>query len=195
MDLSQTIWCGTSMGEVDAPPKLNTDVDLDQMEDMLDDIRHEYPSLETDWPPMEEVHQFYKLLEVADAKVHEGTKVPVLQVVTWLMAMKSKYNFSNNYYNNITKLIIDLLRRTIRCQRTCISLKRLSWVLAWTMRRLMRAKIIACCSGGITRMTPIACTARTQGMQWWWTRKALRSLQKSRSSNSVSCLLLHDCKP
>jgi hypothetical protein len=48
MDLSQTIWCGTSMGEVDAPPKLNTDVDLDQMEDMLDDIRHEYPSLETD---------------------------------------------------------------------------------------------------------------------------------------------------
>lgn len=82
MALSQTIWCGTSMGEVDAPPKLNTDVDLDQMEDMLDDIRHEYPSLETDRPPMEEVHQFYKLLEVADAKVHEGTKVTILQIVT-----------------------------------------------------------------------------------------------------------------
>jgi hypothetical protein len=79
------------------------------MEDMLDDIWHEYPTLETHWPPPEEVQQFYKLLEASDAKVHEGTNMILLQVVTRLMVMKSKYNFSNNCCNDIVKLIIGLL--------------------------------------------------------------------------------------
>jgi hypothetical protein len=60
-------------------------------------------------PRAKEVQQFYKLLEALDAKVHEGTNVTILQVVTRLMVMKSKYNFSNNRYNDIVKLIIDLL--------------------------------------------------------------------------------------
>jgi hypothetical protein len=33
----------------------------------------------------------------------------VLQVVTHLMGMKLKYNFSNQCYNDIVKLIIDLI--------------------------------------------------------------------------------------
>jgi hypothetical protein len=41
--------------------------------------------------------------------VHDGTKLTVLQVVTCLMGMKSKYNFSTQCYNNIMKLIIDLI--------------------------------------------------------------------------------------
>jgi hypothetical protein len=55
------------------------------------------------------VKEFYKLLEASEAKVHEGTDVTVLQAVTRLMAMKSKYSFSNNCYNDIVKLIIDLI--------------------------------------------------------------------------------------
>jgi hypothetical protein len=35
--------------------------------------------------------------------------VTVLQAVTQLIAMKSKYNFSNQCYNDIVKLIIDLI--------------------------------------------------------------------------------------
>jgi hypothetical protein len=35
--------------------------------------------------------------------------VTVLQAVTHLMVMKSKYNFSNNCYNDIVKLIFYLL--------------------------------------------------------------------------------------
>jgi hypothetical protein len=38
-------------GEVNAP----SESDVDRMDDMLDDIRHEYPALETDQPPLEEV--------------------------------------------------------------------------------------------------------------------------------------------
>jgi NADPH-dependent 7-cyano-7-deazaguanine reductase QueF len=41
--------------------------------------------------------------------VHDGTDVTVLQAVTRLMAFKSKYIFSNKCYNNIMKLIIDLI--------------------------------------------------------------------------------------
>jgi DNA-directed RNA polymerase subunit RPC12/RpoP len=41
--------------------------------------------------------------------VHVGTDVTVLQAVTRLMAMKSKYNFLNQCYNDIVKLIIDLI--------------------------------------------------------------------------------------
>jgi hypothetical protein len=41
--------------------------------------------------------------------VHDGADLTVLQAVTHLMGMKSMYNFSNQCYNNIMKLIIDLI--------------------------------------------------------------------------------------
>jgi hypothetical protein len=41
--------------------------------------------------------------------VHDGTDVTVLQAVTRLMGLKSKYNFSNQCYNDIVKLVIDLI--------------------------------------------------------------------------------------
>jgi hypothetical protein len=41
--------------------------------------------------------------------VHDGIRLTVLQAVTRLMGMKSKYNFSNQCYNDIVKLIIDLI--------------------------------------------------------------------------------------
>jgi hypothetical protein len=55
------------------------------------------------------VHNFYRLIAAGDEKVHDGTDVIVLQAVTHLMTMKSKYNFSNQCYNDIVKLIIDLI--------------------------------------------------------------------------------------
>jgi hypothetical protein len=41
--------------------------------------------------------------------VHNGTDLIVLQAVTCLMGMKSKYNFSNQCYNDIVKLLINLI--------------------------------------------------------------------------------------
>jgi hypothetical protein len=55
------------------------------------------------------VHNFYYLITASEEKVHDGTNVTVLQAVTRLMAFKSKYNFSNQCYNNIVKLILDLI--------------------------------------------------------------------------------------
>jgi hypothetical protein len=55
------------------------------------------------------VQNFYRLLAASDEKVHNGTDLIILQAVTCLMGMKSKYNFSNQCYNDIVKLLINLI--------------------------------------------------------------------------------------
>jgi hypothetical protein len=41
--------------------------------------------------------------------VHDGTEVTMLQAVTYFMVFKSMYSFSNKCYNDVMKLIIDLI--------------------------------------------------------------------------------------
>jgi hypothetical protein len=55
------------------------------------------------------VQIFNRLLATSEEKVHDETDVTVLEVVTHLMRFKSKYNFLNQCYNDIIKLIIDLV--------------------------------------------------------------------------------------
>jgi hypothetical protein len=79
------------------------------MDDMIADISMEYDlGSEVQHPPLE-VQNFYRLLAASDEKVHDGTELIVLYAVTHLMRMKLKYNFSNQCYNDIVKLIIDLI--------------------------------------------------------------------------------------
>jgi hypothetical protein len=81
--------------------------DVDQMDDMVADIGRGY-DLESKDPPLE-VQNFYRLLVTSEEKVHDGIDMTMLQVVTHLMGFKSKYNFSNQCYNNIVKFVIDLI--------------------------------------------------------------------------------------
>jgi hypothetical protein len=83
--------------------------DEDRMDDMIADIGMEYDLGSGDQHPPSKVQNFYRLLATSDEKVHDGTELTVLQAVTHLMGMKSKYNFSNQCYNDIMKLIIDLI--------------------------------------------------------------------------------------
>jgi hypothetical protein len=78
------------------------------MDDMITDIGMEYDLGSGDQHPPPEVQNFYRLLAASDEKVHDGTELTILQAVTHLMGLKSKYNFSNQCYNNIVKLIIDI---------------------------------------------------------------------------------------
>jgi hypothetical protein len=94
---------------VETTVELDGDQDVDRMDNMVDDIRNEYIELRNNQALPEDVKEFYKLLEASEARMHEGTDVSILQAVTRLMVMKSKYSFSNNYYNDIVKLIIDLI--------------------------------------------------------------------------------------
>jgi hypothetical protein len=59
-------------------------------------------------PPLE-VQNSYRLIAASEEKVHDVTDMTMLQAVTRLMGFKSKYNFSNQCYNNIMKFVIDLI--------------------------------------------------------------------------------------
>jgi hypothetical protein len=78
-----------------------------RMDDIVADIGRGYGLESTDLPP--EVQNFYRFLIALEEKVHDDIDVNVLKAVTHLMTFKLKYNFSNQYYNNIVKLIIDLI--------------------------------------------------------------------------------------
>jgi hypothetical protein len=98
-------------GEVQPPTAVESDGndDEDRMDDMIADIGMEYDLGSGDQHPPPEVQSFYMLFAASEEKVHDGTALTILQAVTRLMAMKSKYNFSNQCYNDIVKLIIDLI--------------------------------------------------------------------------------------
>jgi hypothetical protein len=77
------------------------------MDCMVADIERGY-DLESE-DPLPKVQNFYRLLTISEEKMHDSTDVMVLQAMTHLIAFKSKYNFSNQCYNDIKKLIIDLI--------------------------------------------------------------------------------------
>jgi hypothetical protein len=91
------------------PVESDGNEDEDHMDEMVADIGREYEIESGEQGEPLEVQNFHRLLAVTDEKVHDGTDVTVLQAVTHLMMMKSKYNFLNQCYNNMVKLIIDLI--------------------------------------------------------------------------------------
>jgi hypothetical protein len=83
----------------------------------------------------------------------------ILQPVTCLMGMKSKYNFSNQCYNNIVRLIIDLIPEKHNMPKDLYQSKKIVAGLGmnYELRRLMCAQGTTCCSGRSTRMILNVC--------------------------------------
>jgi hypothetical protein len=79
--------------------------DVNRMDKMLEAIQVEV----TVDPPTMEVESFFKLLKALEEPLYEHTEVTLLAFNTWLVAIKSKYFFSNNCYNDLLKLISDIL--------------------------------------------------------------------------------------
>ena len=77
------------------------------MDEMLQDLRKDpnfvFPPHSKELPP--DVKKFFDLLKAAEEPLHEHTKVSILAFVTRLMAIKSKFVFSNNCYNELLILI------------------------------------------------------------------------------------------
>jgi hypothetical protein len=84
----------------------------DAMHKMLDSLHAEL-NLSSKDPATPEVSRFFKLLKGSEEPLHEHTDVSILAFMTRLMAIKSyKYFFfSNNYYNEILKLLGDVLAK------------------------------------------------------------------------------------
>jgi hypothetical protein len=104
--------------------------DVDRMDDMVAHIGRGYNLESEDAPP--EVQNFYRLLAASEEKVHDGTDMTVLHVVTRLMGFKSKYNYSNQCYNDIVKFVINLIPMNHDMPKEPLS--------QWITRRLTCAK-------------------------------------------------------
>jgi hypothetical protein len=78
---------------------------IDRMNKMLGAIQAEV----TEDTPTAEVEAFFNLLKASEDPLHEHIEVTLLAFITQMMAIKSKYFFFNNCYNDMMKLIIDIL--------------------------------------------------------------------------------------
>jgi hypothetical protein len=98
-------------GEVKAaaPAESDKSDDENRMDGMITNIGMEYDLESGDQHPPSEVQNFSRLLTTTEEKVHDGIELIILQAVMRLMGTKSMYNFSNQCYNDIVKLIIDLI--------------------------------------------------------------------------------------
>jgi hypothetical protein len=91
--------------------------------------------------------------------VHDGTDVIVLQAMTRLMEFKSKYNFSNQCYNDIMKLIIGLLQMKHNMPKDLYQYKKIVSSLRMNYEKIDAYEKVSCCFGRSTRTTPNVCIA------------------------------------
>jgi hypothetical protein len=82
--------------------------DIDRMDEMLEAIQAEV----TEDPPTMEVEAFFKFLKASEESLREQIEVTLLAFLTQLMVIKSNYFFSNNCYNDLLKLISDILPKS-----------------------------------------------------------------------------------
>jgi hypothetical protein len=127
------------------------------MDDMEADIGRGY-NMESEVPPPQ-VQNFYRLLATSEQKVHDATDVIVLQAVTHLMGFKSKYNFSNQCYSDIVKLIIDLIPAKHNMLKDLYQSQKIVSGLEMNYEKIDVCEKIACCFGRSTRMTLNVCIA------------------------------------
>jgi hypothetical protein len=131
--------------------------DVDRMDDMVADIGSGYDLKSED--PSPEVQNFYRLIANLEEKVHDGTDMTVLQAMTYLMGFKSKYRFSNRFYNDIVKFVIDLIPGKHNMPKDLYQSKKIVAGLGMDYETIAACKKIACCFGRSTRMTLNICIA------------------------------------
>jgi hypothetical protein len=108
IDYEMWVFHGEKYTAVVAEESTNDRAGVDRMDEMLEAIWPEF-DLDTEDPPTPVVEEFFRLLKASEEPLHEYTKVTMLAFVTRLMAIKFKFFFSNNCYNELLKLIGDVL--------------------------------------------------------------------------------------
>jgi hypothetical protein len=105
---------------------------VDRMDEMLEDIGTELP----EDPPTAEVEAFFNLLKASEQPLHEHTEVTLLAFITRLMAIKSKYFFSNNCFNDLVKLISDILPKPHKVPKDMYQSKKLMSALGMPYEKI-----------------------------------------------------------
>ncbi|WVZ94297.1 hypothetical protein U9M48_040203 [Paspalum notatum var. saurae] len=98
---------------------------VDRIDEMLEALQLEF-GLNSEDPPPKEVEEFFKLLQASEKPLHEHTKVSLLAFVTRLLAIRSKYFFSNKCFNDLVQLIGDVLPQPHKLPNDMYQCKRLT---------------------------------------------------------------------
>jgi hypothetical protein len=120
--------------------------DVDRMDQMLEDLETELAPDHHD-SPTPEVQKFFDLLKASEEPLHGHTDVTVLEFVTRLMSIKSKFAFLINCYKELVDLISDVLPTGHKMPKGMYSPRNCLKVLVWSMRRLMFARTTVCFFG------------------------------------------------
>jgi hypothetical protein len=137
------VFHGEKYNTIIAEESANDRRGADRMDEMLEAIRPKF-DMNIEDPPTPEVKEFFSLLKVLEELLHVHTNVTVLAFVTRLMTLKSRFFLSNNCYNELLKLIVDVLLNHNKLPKDMYHSKKLVKGTVWIMRRLMSAKIVVC---------------------------------------------------
>jgi hypothetical protein len=89
------VFYGEKCTAVAAEESGNDRADTEKMDEILETIRPKF-DLDIEDPPTPEVNELFRLQKVSEELLHEHMKVSLLAFVTQLMAIESKFFFSNN---------------------------------------------------------------------------------------------------
>jgi hypothetical protein len=106
-DYEMWVHHGVSVHQTTSVVEDNDSTSDNRMDEMLDAIRPEFGTNPED-PPTPEVQKFFDILRASEEPLHEHMTVSVLAFVTHLIAIKSKFTFSNNCYKELLNLISDV---------------------------------------------------------------------------------------
>jgi hypothetical protein len=99
---------GESRSIVSAQMEVDDGENVDRLDHMLEDMQAEFVNNPED-PPTKEVEELFKLLQDLEMPLHGHTTVTILQFVTRLMSIKSKFGCSAKCYKAILDLFSDVL--------------------------------------------------------------------------------------
>jgi hypothetical protein len=107
-DYEMWMFHGKQYNAVATEEDVNDQACIDRMDEMVEAIQTGF-NLNIEDPPTSEVEEFVRLLKALKKPLHDHVKVTLLTFVTRLLAIKSKFVFSNNCYNELLKLFGDVL--------------------------------------------------------------------------------------
>jgi hypothetical protein len=102
----------------------NNVIDEDRIDEMFNAICLKF-KIDFAYPSTPVVQKFFELLKTSEEALHEHTTMFVLSFVTRLMAIKSKFVFSNNCYKELLKLISGVLSTNHKLSRDMYQSKKL----------------------------------------------------------------------
>ncbi|WVZ70290.1 hypothetical protein U9M48_018967 [Paspalum notatum var. saurae] len=115
---------------------------VDMMDEMLEALQLKF-ALNSKDPPTKKVEEFFKLFQASEEPLHEHTKMSVLAFVTRLIAIESKYFFSNKCFNDLVQLIGDAFSEPHKLPKDIYQCKRLTKSLGMGYEKIDTCK--DCC--------------------------------------------------